>query len=463
MSRDRETIDAISAAAMAIIDMLCLGACSMDVVVASCVAAAMGMDPDRAVKEAVEAGNIFIAIPPSAGLREAAESARREGLEPAMRDAAEALRRGRVAEAARAQAEAMRLLERMREAAQPNEAARQAVLRRAAADLLARVRELVERQGGLIDRTRAGGGETELASALRALRAATLSASEAARELESRVDPGAAASPLLTEAGRLQGEATVSIATSDRDGSVSHQRDSLESLQSAASRLAARREAAADDEAEAERRAWAERYRELASAQQATAEATASAAEAGAGRVAWLKLATRQAALREPTATLGEQAGADSPVVALLHEQLDRWMEQSTVRLRAGEGGEATRSVQLETAARLLAMAESYEQPRVEQPFARSPRSGGGEGGGAAGGGEAPRTPPLQELRLLRSAQASLMDRWSAGAAGVGQALSEEQLELAEAARELAARMAGDGSSGGEGEAPGAEGDGGDL
>ncbi len=70
MNRDRETIDAISATAMAIIDMMCLGACSMDVVTCACMAAARGMDPEEAVERAVKAGNVFVAIPPSTGFRE---------------------------------------------------------------------------------------------------------------------------------------------------------------------------------------------------------------------------------------------------------------------------------------------------------------------------------------------------------------------------------------------------------
>ncbi|MDH5476892.1 MAG: hypothetical protein OEY50_01040 [Nitrospinota bacterium] len=71
VDKDKETLEAISAAAMAIVDFMCLGACSMDVVTAACVAAARGMDPEEAYKKAVEAGNLFVAIPPSPALREA--------------------------------------------------------------------------------------------------------------------------------------------------------------------------------------------------------------------------------------------------------------------------------------------------------------------------------------------------------------------------------------------------------
>jgi len=75
MQKDRETLAAFSATAMAIIDMLCMGACSMDVVVCACMAAAMGMDPGEAAEKAVAAGDVYVAIPPSPGLREAAEAA----------------------------------------------------------------------------------------------------------------------------------------------------------------------------------------------------------------------------------------------------------------------------------------------------------------------------------------------------------------------------------------------------
>lgn len=75
MSRDQATLDAFSATAMAIIDMLCLGAVAMDVVVCACMAAAMGMDPDTATGAAIKAGDVFVAIPPSPGIFEAARLA----------------------------------------------------------------------------------------------------------------------------------------------------------------------------------------------------------------------------------------------------------------------------------------------------------------------------------------------------------------------------------------------------
>ncbi|MDH5510363.1 MAG: hypothetical protein OEZ32_08410 [Nitrospinota bacterium] len=77
MEKDKETLEAISAAAMAIIDFMCLGACSIDVVTAACVAAARGMDPDEAYRQAVEAGNLFVAIPPSPALLEVVRLAAR--------------------------------------------------------------------------------------------------------------------------------------------------------------------------------------------------------------------------------------------------------------------------------------------------------------------------------------------------------------------------------------------------
>lgn len=74
MEGDRETLDAISATAPAIIDLLCGGACSMDVVVCACMAAAMGMDPNEAAETAAEAGNVIMALP-SPFLKEATQLA----------------------------------------------------------------------------------------------------------------------------------------------------------------------------------------------------------------------------------------------------------------------------------------------------------------------------------------------------------------------------------------------------
>ncbi len=60
---DRETLDAISAVALAIIELLCSGACSMDVVVCACMAAAMGMDSEEAAEKALAVANVIIALP----------------------------------------------------------------------------------------------------------------------------------------------------------------------------------------------------------------------------------------------------------------------------------------------------------------------------------------------------------------------------------------------------------------
>tara|TARA_B100000959_G_scaffold162816_1_gene170582 strand:- start:52822 stop:54591 length:1770 start_codon:yes stop_codon:yes gene_type:complete len=75
MSKNKEKLDAFSVAAPAIVDMMCLGACSMDIAVCACMAAAMGMDPEEAVSRAIEAGNVFVAIPPPSGLSEAVKLA----------------------------------------------------------------------------------------------------------------------------------------------------------------------------------------------------------------------------------------------------------------------------------------------------------------------------------------------------------------------------------------------------
>jgi len=60
---DRETLDAISAVALAIIELLCSGACSMDVVVCACMATAMGIDPEEAAEKALAVANVIIALP----------------------------------------------------------------------------------------------------------------------------------------------------------------------------------------------------------------------------------------------------------------------------------------------------------------------------------------------------------------------------------------------------------------
>jgi len=63
LKSDKETLDAISAVALAIIELLCSGACSMDVVVCACMAAAMGMDSEAAAEKALVVANVIIALP----------------------------------------------------------------------------------------------------------------------------------------------------------------------------------------------------------------------------------------------------------------------------------------------------------------------------------------------------------------------------------------------------------------
>jgi len=71
---DKETMDALAAVGMAVTELLNSGACSMDVVVCACMAAAMGMDPKEAAEKAAEVGNVIIAMP-SLSLKKATQLA----------------------------------------------------------------------------------------------------------------------------------------------------------------------------------------------------------------------------------------------------------------------------------------------------------------------------------------------------------------------------------------------------
>jgi hypothetical protein len=74
LKEDTETLNAISAVAPAIIELLCAGACSLDVVVCACMAAATGMDPLEAAEKAVEAADVIMALP-SPTLKQATQMA----------------------------------------------------------------------------------------------------------------------------------------------------------------------------------------------------------------------------------------------------------------------------------------------------------------------------------------------------------------------------------------------------
>jgi hypothetical protein len=71
---DMETMEALSAVGMAVTELLNSGACSMDVVVCACMAAAMGMGPEEAAEKASEAANVIISMP-SLSLKKATQLA----------------------------------------------------------------------------------------------------------------------------------------------------------------------------------------------------------------------------------------------------------------------------------------------------------------------------------------------------------------------------------------------------
>ncbi len=60
---DKKTMEALAAVGMAITELLNSGACSMDVVVCACTAAAMGTDPVEAAETASDAADVIISMP----------------------------------------------------------------------------------------------------------------------------------------------------------------------------------------------------------------------------------------------------------------------------------------------------------------------------------------------------------------------------------------------------------------
>jgi hypothetical protein len=71
---DKKTMDAIATVSLAITELINAGACSMDVVVCACMAAAMGMDPKEAAEKSAEVANVIIAMP-SLSLKKATQLA----------------------------------------------------------------------------------------------------------------------------------------------------------------------------------------------------------------------------------------------------------------------------------------------------------------------------------------------------------------------------------------------------
>lgn len=63
LAQDKQTLAIIECFAAGLVDMLNAGACAMDVVVPACVGAAMGMEPEEAVRQATAGATISMSIP----------------------------------------------------------------------------------------------------------------------------------------------------------------------------------------------------------------------------------------------------------------------------------------------------------------------------------------------------------------------------------------------------------------
>jgi hypothetical protein len=144
--------------------------------------------------------------------------------------------------------------------------------------------------------------------------------------------------------------------------------------------------------------------------------------------------------LLEKTEELG-----DAPVFALAHDQLDRFMEQSSIGLNQRSIEARVLASQNASLAILSTLVEVLdESPPQSEPEDFDDGSSGGSQGGSSGGGDEPVIPPIAQLKLLRSMQqlAAMQTRvYSENPAGSDEAdiaaLAELQGQLFEHARQL--------------------------
>ena len=357
----------------------------------------------------------------SSALEEAAEQARREGLDAEMREAADAAQENRLRQAGQSQQRASAALERMQETMEEIRKAKVEELRRRMESLVESLEALVsDSEDGLAMLARIGDPtdreriDAHTQSLIR-LQRNTMSVAVDAGRADDRIGR------LVGRASDRQGEAIARLRT--RPSSLEESRDAqeqaLQQLQEALDLARAAAERLAQQQAAAERARLLEAYRGIRDRQVGvqieTEEIVPTPGEAlgRRDRITARRLAGREAEIGDALDTLVEEFTEveDSLVFSMTHRRLDEWLGDIEGRLRDGVPSAIVVESQRMVVEAISGLIESLEDsPPPDDPFGQQQAGGGGAPGEGAEGGPQPLIPPIAELKMLKSMQKQILE-----------------------------------------------------
>lgn len=375
----------------------------------------------------------------ASAMDEAAREATREALTERLREAAQQINENQTASAGRLQDQSIRALEEMLDRLENAQRNRDSALRRQLASLIQSIESLVRQQSGVV-RTLGEDAARALQPAER-VHGNTLAALNEARgsfgELRAVAD-------LLARAGVSQSNAIGALRATPRadDPAQAHSAEALARLREALEEARKQDENAAQRERDQLRRELREAYR-AALAEQVRLRGE-SAPLAGVEpdrrqRAELRALGQRQEGLRATVHGLPDRLGPDGAgVLRLMHDRIDRVLTEAVRSLGRGVSDAGVLSNQ-DAAIGMIASIVEILTPRPREPSDEFQSAQGGGGGGGQSGGEQPLIGNVEQLRLLRALQSSILDLTRAG--GAPGDLSALQHEIAEQGRQLIESM----------------------
>ncbi len=395
-------------------------------------------------------------------MRQAAKTAREQGVDAKQREAAEQIRQNQTGRAQGLQQQASKAIERMLKDLDRVERARDEALRRLLADVASTIQELARRQEVELEAVGralgdAGGSDAfkGLGEGMRRLHADTLAAGDL---VGKEMRQAARLIELLGAAGSAQAGAVAALRASPADGVEADERErvSLARLRDAIAEIERMQEQEAQRDADRRREEVRQAYGEALEKQAAINEETkplAGRALSRRERDAARKLGDRQAAVADSLRTLKEQTKeiGEARMFDFAHERLEDLLRRASGELAGGEPTARTARDQASAAAVLRSLVEALRDANKKDDDFRQAQDGGGGGGG--GGQEPGLLPPIAQLKLLRGMQveAGEATRAADGAAkDEVEAVAKLQRDLAHLGEELARMLR-------EGEGPGGE------
>lgn len=375
----------------------------------------------------------------ASAMDDAAREAMRESLTERLREAAQQINENQTASAGRLQDQSIRALEEMLDRLENAQRNRDSALRRQLASLIQSIESLIRQQSGVV-RTL---GE-EAARALQPAERVHGNTLAALSETRGSFGELRAVADLLARAGVSQSDAIGALRATPRadDRALAHSNEALARLREALEEARKQDENAAERERDQRRRELREAYRAALAEQVRLRGESASLAgvEPDRRQRAELRaLGQRQEGLRTTVRGLPDQLGPDGAgVLRLMHDRIDRVLTEAVRSLGRGVSDAGVLSNQDAAISMLTSIVETLT-PRPREPSDEFQSSQGGGGGGGQSGGEQPLFGNVEQLRLLRALQSSILDQTRAG--GAPGDLSALQREIAEHGRLLIESM----------------------